>query len=613
MPSRRKTEAAVTSLKSALVKHFGEGFADVIDAEVNARLRSAHEGRLSREDIDAVERAVVASKRVREGTACKASAAVLGDAAIKVPRRTRSMPSLPCAKRDVDLNCRAKPLASSQRALPKEQLSVAPPPLPNNAPACPSSQSRPPSSTAASLRGLLAPVRPVLVNPGPPLQPTPHPSRNNRKGGKAEPPYGVAIMADDEDAVSEKSGVQANPKFPVPLRPRFKAMDHWDVIVAYDTQKHVLEHDAFVKAGKVAAVEKQRHRLDGQMEEIRQIRDDEAERLRMEREEMLAMVEENRRLDAAEAKQRHDRREDMKRITDDMLADINRKRKREEDRKKRDENMMTAWLKNERERKEEHERIQAEEFRKKCEAMKAEIAEVVKMKQAQKTEAMSYSSAEQCKEMEDRAKADRAAVQARMDQIDRNCSTLGAEIAGRDAEAERQLLEKIKRVQEESNRASKEDAERRKNDHNRRTREMLNKLGDQMKERAERSKIEKQEGKHQAELFKADCERGLKKDRDEAERRRQARAVQDRTFIAQMRSSLAVHPRNYLVTGPEQRTEVAYNRIMFERMKAEGFMTDTADKMLAHGYHKGKIDPFPSVGRYEGKIEEHELKELEVP
>jgi len=255
------------------------------------------------------------------------------------------------------------------------------------------------------------------------------------------------------------------------------------------------------------------------------------------------------------------------------------------------------------------------EFRRKCEAAKEEMRmamEEAAARKKAKEEAERTYVAEQQADMDGKEAANRAAVQARLDQIDRNCATLGAEIAGRDARAEAQLQESIRRVLEESDRRAKEDTERRRSEHKRKTTEMLNTLDEQCRERIQAAEKEREEGLEQARIFKEECEAGLAKDRADEERRRKAREEMDERLIGQMRSQLAVHPRNFLVTGATQDREVSYNRSMFEVMQKEGFMNEITGKLLSRPHKKGGIDPYPSVARYEGSIHPLELEEEEV-
>lgn len=430
-----------------------------------------------------------------------------------------------------------------------------------------------------------------------------------------KPPYGVALMGDGGDDVSERSRVQVRPRFAVPMRPKMKPMDHWDLIVAYDGFMHQKEDDAFVKAGKAASTAKVKSTLDAQMEEVRAIQQAEQDGRRQERDNMLAMVQENKRLKEAEEHQEEDRKNEMKKVTDEMLAGIERRRQNEKDRKKREEQMMTTWLGDEKKRQQEEDRQKAEEHHRKCKAaqdeMRAAMEEAARKKKEQEAAEKTYI-AEQQKGMDDKAAANRAAVQERMDQIERNCSTLGAEIAGRDAKAEQELQESIKRTQELGDRRAKEDAERRKSKHDRLTAEMVAMLRIQCQQREEGKARDKVEGVKQAKIFQEQYKEGVQKDNAKAEARKQARADLDVTLIDQMRSQLEVHPRNFLVTGPTQQTDVCYNRLLFEHMHKQGFMTDLTSKMLQHGPHRGKITPFPSVGPYEGSIHPDELMEPEA-
>merc|ERR1719210_1069734 len=107
----------------------------------------------------------------------------------------------------------------------------------------------------------------------------------------------------------------------------------------------------------------------------------------------------------------------------------------------------------------------------------------------------------------------------RMAKIEKNTATLGKEIAERDAKAEKELQDKIRRVQEQSDREAKEDAERRKATKERKTAEMLASLKEQCQKRAEDAVALKEDDHRQARVFREEYEKGLQKDRADAERR----------------------------------------------------------------------------------------------
>lgn len=609
MPSRKKEEA-IGALKANLVQRFGSSSKEIVDAEVEGRL-AASGGKLSREDIDAIEHLVVSAGKERRGGGRKV--------------HSRSAPNLKLSASD-DAGAPLPPRRNGTPMPPAPNLGAAArqaPPLRLPRPASVgslASASAASASAASASGGSRGGGRKAALGPAPGptgaicMTPKPAGQRPPPEDRPPKPPYGVSLVGDD-DAASERSRVQVRPKFAVPLRPKLKAMDHWDLIVAFDGMKHKQEDDAFYKAGKAASVAKCRARLDEGMAEANAFREQEAEDRRQERADMLAMVEENRMLKEAEHNAAEEQRAEMRKITDDMLRGIEMRKQREKDRAKREEQNMTDWLNNEKQRKQEEDRLQSEEFARKCGLAKAEMKAAMEEAKRRKREQEEFERAyvaEQQKGMDNKEAANKAAVQARMDQIEKNCSTLGAEIAGRDAKAEKELQEKIRRVQEQADRDAKADAERRKNDHNRRTRDMLNTLGDQIKVQKEQAALDKEEERKQARKFKEQYEEGVAKDQADAEARKQARAKQDDTLIKQMTDQLQVHPRNFGITKITQQTDVAYNRALFEHMHHEGFMADLSSGMLSHGQHKGKIDPFPSVGRYDGPIHPLELQEVDA-
>jgi len=417
----------------------------------------------------------------------------------------------------------------------------------------------------------------------------------------------------DDDA-SERSRVKVNPKFPVPLRPKVKPMDHWDLILAFDTLKHRQEDEDFRKAGKEAQTRKFKGVLDNQMEEFREM-EAQAERERQkERKDMLAQVEENRRIAQAEQDAIEAQKDKMKAINGESLRSLERRRKGEQDRRKREEELMTLWLDNENKRMQDEKEANAIEYARKCKKAKDEMEEAMRegerRKQARLAEEKAMAAGAQAA-ADDAEANNRAAVQARMDQIERNCKTVGAEIAGRDARMEAELQAKIKRVQEESDRAAKEDADRRKADRDGKVKDMIDTLGKQMQLKEEQAQKDREDGIKQAQIFKKEYEDGLANDRAKEEAARQARIKMDEHQMMNIRKNAQIHPRDFGAELTKQQ-ELAYNRGLFEQMAAEGFQMDMTSKFLPQASHTGKIDPFPSVGPYKGEIHPMEMLQPDV-
>merc|ERR1719401_1490154 len=117
------------------------------------------------------------------------------------------------------------------------------------------------------------------------------------------------------------------------------------------------------------------------------------------------MVEENRRLKEAEDNALEAQRAEQRKVTDEMLKGIEKRRQKEKDRAKREEQQMTEWLENEKRRKQEEDKLQAAEFARKCEAAKAEMQaalEEAKRKKKEQEESERKYIAEQQKGMDEK-------------------------------------------------------------------------------------------------------------------------------------------------------------------------------------------------------------------
>merc|ERR1712203_1048499 len=100
------------------------------------------------------------------------------------------------------------------------------------------------------------------------------------------------------------------------------------------------------------------------------------------------------------------------------------RRKAEQDRKKREQDQMLNWLDSEKRRKEEEERVQKIEYAQKCKVALENLdnarAQAEKKKQAERQ--ADIKCAQDAIKAMDKAEGDnKAAVKARMDQIEKNC------------------------------------------------------------------------------------------------------------------------------------------------------------------------------------------------
>eukprot|EP00441_Pelagodinium_beii_P038185 CAMPEP_0197650822 /NCGR_PEP_ID=MMETSP1338-20131121/31173_1 /TAXON_ID=43686 ORGANISM="Pelagodinium beii, Strain RCC1491" /NCGR_SAMPLE_ID=MMETSP1338 /ASSEMBLY_ACC=CAM_ASM_000754 /LENGTH=569 /DNA_ID=CAMNT_0043225305 /DNA_START=32 /DNA_END=1741 /DNA_ORIENTATION=+ len=562
-----KKRGAVNSLKDTLVSRYGAEYKDIIEAQVEGRLSGR--SKLEREDLDAIESSVRAARKERRG----------------LPGRSHAL-------------SRSAPDISSLNGASAPRLPLAHPQAPTEPRLRPSSSGS--KTGATQLARSVSALNTQSSTAG---------SSFNPKKVRRPAPYGTTIMIDDD--ASERSRVKVNPKFPVPLRPKVKPMDHWDLILAFDTLKHRQEDEDFRKAGKEAQIRKFKGVLDNQMEEFREM-EAQAERARQqERQDMLDQVEENKRIAQAEHDAIEAQKDKMKAINGESLRSLERRRKAEQDRRKREQDAMTLWLENENKRMQDEKEENGREYARKCKKAKDEMEEAgreaERRKQARLADEKAMAAGAQAS-ADDAEANNRAAVQARMDQIERNCKSIGAEIAGRDARMEAELEAKIKRVQEESDRAAKEDADRRKADRDGKVKDMIDTLGKQMQLLKEQATKDKEDGVKQAEIFKKEFADGLAADQAKEEAARQARMKMDEHIMATIRKNAVIHPRDFGAELTKQQ-ELAYNRGLFEQMAAEGFEMDMTSKFLPQASHTGKIDPFPSVGPYHGEI--HPMEHLQ--
>merc|ERR1712048_986726 len=115
--------------------------------------------------------------------------------------------------------------------------------------------------------------------------------------------------------------------------------------------------------------------LDDQMGEIRANCDDGKRRREQERLNMLAQIEENKRITQAEHDEERRKKDEQGKINTHMLGKIEQYKQEEKDRKQRAQDDMTRWLRAEKDRKEEEERQNRIIYARKCEQAQKELEE----------------------------------------------------------------------------------------------------------------------------------------------------------------------------------------------------------------------------------------------
>lgn len=580
MASRRQKGEAVSSLKDALTRQFGEKARSIVETQVDRQL-AGRKGQIGREDLDTIEKGVLASMREQRGGTRRTN------------KLTRSAPTLPLA------------MGASTPATVKAPASGAfPPPTPIQATPSrtPPGTSHPGTLMRASSTGEMSAIA-------------------KKKLSLTKPaPYGTAITGESSFAVDDTApAVRCQPRYPVPLPPKLKPMDHWDLIVAFDSQKYKEEEEMLHKTGTHAKKAKFKAVLDSQMEEINANRDNENKGLQEEREMMLAQVEQNKAYHEEEMATIHGKTKIQNDMNNSMMDIIHKRRAKEADRKQKECEDVTRWLANEKQQKEEHDRNQKIEYARRCEAAKKNLEEDRKAREERKRldDENEIRLMKLRDQMADEAEAAKQkALQDRKDFIEKISKSMGADVAARDAKDAADLEAKIKRIQEEANRAAAEDAKRRQDNHNAKVKDMIAVRQRQIEERGKDDELERQADKKMLERFKQQLDDMKREEAEKQEKRRKAREDLDQSHIEAQRRNAGIHPHHVMMTPRNKKTELGYNKVIFKQMTKEGFMTDALDTLHRDPgkdmHPEGKLLPFPTVPRYTENIHPIELEQPDV-
>merc|ERR1712216_29119 len=147
------------------------------------------------------------------------------------------------------------------------------------------------------------------------------------------------------------------------------------LLMRRSTNRNKLQISRLVPAAKKRT---QKSWLDGQMLEVTGIRQRESDDRRFEAETMRAQVAENRRLEEEEQQAERDKKALVKKLSDEMGEMLARRQQRIDDKNKREEETMTAWLDAEKRQKQEEKKRQAVEYAAKCTKAREELEEARK-------------------------------------------------------------------------------------------------------------------------------------------------------------------------------------------------------------------------------------------
>lgn len=403
-------------------------------------------------------------------------------------------------------------------------------------------------------------------------------------------------------------------KYFVPLPPKSKPVDHFDVIAMYDAVKAQEEREEFKKNGYRAQKMRVKANLDSQMLELEGLRKEEQGRVERERERVRNIVERDNELTRKENEVELAKRTKMMEANDSMRAQLRQKEQQARERRQREQDHMLNWLAAEQQRREEENRTQAVEHARMCHTMRSQMLAALEEEQAKRKaeRAMDVEMVKaQVAQADDRAERNRKAVAERFAIIDRNCAVLGKQIEARDAKMERDLKESMIRAQKEYDRRANEKEQKERSDRERKTREMVETLHEQVKEKSERYLVDAEEDRVQVGIWrKHEAEFDAKEEKMKA-LKKEARHDVDRNLYEQMRENAMRHPSEkgepHLGEALKIR-DAAFNRPIYEKMLKEGFKEELTAELSKAKF--SKLDPHPSVGRHPRRAEELDASEV---
>merc|ERR1719277_2862543 len=229
-----------------------------------------------------------------------------------------------------------------------------------------------------------------------------------------KPPWGIGSTLHED--TGESKGPFVGKHF-VPLPPKSKPVDHFDVIAMYDAVKAQEEREEFKKNGYRAQKMRVKADLDSQMLELEGLRKEEQRRAEQERERVRNIVERDNELTRKENEVELAKRTKMMEANGIMRAQLRQKEQQARERRQREQDHMLSWLAAEQQRREDENRTQAVEHARMCHTMRSQMLTALEEEQAKRKA-----------ERDDRAERNRKAVAARFAVIDRNCAVLGKQI-----------------------------------------------------------------------------------------------------------------------------------------------------------------------------------------
>lgn len=396
-------------------------------------------------------------------------------------------------------------------------------------------------------------------------------------------------------------------------------MDHWDLLVAFDSAKYRKEEEHKYKIGNNAKKVEFRKVLDGQVLEAKEAQALEKQGLQEERELMLAQIEMNKKYEEEEKAKEQKKKDEQNKMNTVMLGSIEYAKKKHVEKKQRECDAVTKWLADEKQQKEEDDRLQRLEHDRKCKKAREEMEEAKREREErrrQEQEHELYLMGVRNRILKEQEDAKAKALQDKKDRLAKIEASLGEQVASRDAEEQAELERKIRQIQDEANRAAQEDIRKRQETRAAKVKDMVATRERQIAEKGRDDHLEREEEKRLMRLYREEHEEAQRKEKAKQDKARQAREDLDKHLISQQRRNANIHPHHIMMTPRNKKNDLMYNKPLFEQMAEESFQVDAVNTMMVQSqslpdaHPEGKLIAFPTIPRFKGQI--HEL-ELEAP
>jgi len=501
-------------LRAALISQFGESARGAIDAELSTWLSSSRDQKLSREEIETIERRVLAALRGRRrggrGTTC-----------LRPQSMSASAPSLPASRTSEGFW--AGDIGGIQRS---GQVEPPTPPLPT-----PSSGARSRPSTVAGMVGI------------------------NQTGL-------------DWARASLRSTAQ--------VRPHVKEPDHFDLMLQYADEQHQKGEESKKEQTKAKLVAF-RAGLAGQLIEHRHMREREAEEQRQWSQVVQAKADEFRRDQEQEAEAKFRKKQEYKRHAASDMEQVRRRRQRQAKGRLQESQELEQVMDMERRHREREAQVRQDVHARRAKDAHASFEVAAREREDRQAAEFKESQlmAAQLKRMSETREAV-ANLQYRERQaiVDGVTATLGA--ASAEALERRSKAEEERQERHVRDWQARRTAEywRQVDTEQRRTRDLSSTNRSLASTRREVRGVDgRAEDAEQSRVWRKQDAEHHEATRRKAELSRLRRQEVDDVLAAVHRNA-AVHASEIGVTAETKAREVAYHRPLLDRMAVEGFQPD---------------------------------------